>query len=85
MRLLRTTPIEYLRSAQLRGSLFEDDAIDPSAISSAFTQYYVNHDEPLEVLQEYRSIWPLGELLDGHEFFLLVRAQFSPPKSQYPR
>jgi len=79
--VLETTPVNYLKSAQLRGSLFEEDPIDPSAISSVFTQFYVSHEEPLEALNEYRSIWPLGELLDGHEFFLLVRAQSSPPPS----
>ena len=73
IKVLRSTPVDYLKSPRLRGTLFEEDPIDPAAISSIFTEFYVNHHEPLEVLEEYKSIWPLGALLDGHEYFVLVK------------
>jgi len=38
----------------------------------------VDHHEPLEVLKKYESTWPLGALLDGHEFFVLVKLEASP-------
>jgi hypothetical protein len=73
IKVLGSTPIDYLKSPQLRGTLFEEDPVDPAAISSIFTEFYVDHHEPLGVLAEYESIWPLGALLDGHEFFVLVK------------
>ncbi|KAG1882072.1 hypothetical protein F4604DRAFT_1577611 [Suillus subluteus] len=64
-----SSPISYLKAAQLRGSLFQDSC-DNGAISSVFTEFYVDHTEPLAVLEQYKKKgqWCLGELLDGHEF-----------------
>jgi len=73
--VIAATPVNYLKSAQLKGTLFEENPTDPAAVSSAFTDFYVKHDEPLEVLKEYESIWPFGALLEGHEFFVLVKVQ----------
>ncbi|KIM82894.1 hypothetical protein PILCRDRAFT_820189 [Piloderma croceum F 1598] len=78
IKVLGPTPVEYLKSPYLRGTLFEDQPIDPTAISSIFTEFYVDHQEPLEVLKKYESTWPLGALLDGHEFFVLVKLEASP-------
>jgi hypothetical protein len=78
IKVLGPTPVEYLKSPYLRGTLFEDQPIDPTAISSIFTEFYVDHHEPLEVLKKYESTWPLGALLDGHEFFVLVKLEASP-------
>jgi len=78
IKVLGHTPVEYLKSPRLRGTLFEDHPIDPTAISSIFTEFYVDHCEPLETLNDYESIWPLGALLDGHEFFILVEAERNP-------
>ncbi|KAG1834560.1 hypothetical protein EV424DRAFT_1478438, partial [Suillus variegatus] len=67
--ILASSPISYLKAAQLRGSLFQDSC-DSDAISSVFTKFYVDHTEPLAVLEQYKKKgqWCLGELLDGHEF-----------------
>jgi len=78
IKVLGPTPVEYLKSPCLRGTLFEEQPIDPTAISSIFTKFYVDHHEPLEVLKKYESTWPLGALLDGHEFFVLVKLEASP-------
>lgn len=74
MAILFTTSVEYLKSTPLRGSLFQND-YSPGIISSIFTEFYVDHTEPLAALQEYKDKhgdWPLGELFDGHEYFLAV-------------
>jgi hypothetical protein len=82
-KILATTPIEYLKSPQLRGTLFEEyPSTDPGVISSIFTEFYVDHNEPLAALKPYRSAWPLGVLLDGHEYLILVHVVASPWGSQ---
>ncbi|KAG1835597.1 hypothetical protein EV424DRAFT_1562772, partial [Suillus variegatus] len=70
--ILESSPISYLKAAQLRGTLFQDNC-DNKAISSVFTEFYVNHTEPLAVLRQYkkRGQWCLGELLNGHEFLAI--------------
>ncbi|KAG1900713.1 uncharacterized protein F5891DRAFT_1031492 [Suillus fuscotomentosus] len=64
--ILESSPISYLKATQLRGTLFQDNC-DNKAISSVFTEFYIDHTEPLAVLQQYkkRGRWCLGELLDG--------------------
>ena len=71
--VLRASPVDYIKSAQLRGTLFEQNPADSTAISSAFTAFYVDHKEPSDVLEGYKGLWPLGALLDGHEFLVLVK------------
>ncbi|KAG2050619.1 hypothetical protein BDR06DRAFT_891346, partial [Suillus hirtellus] len=72
--ILASSPIIYLQAAQLRGLLFQDsstsDAFVTDAILSVFTEFYIDHTEPLAVLEQYKKKgqWCLGELLDGHEF-----------------
>ncbi|KAJ7782769.1 hypothetical protein B0H16DRAFT_1447048 [Mycena metata] len=43
-----------------------------------YTEFFVDHDEPLRVVktieEKIKAKWPPGELLDGHEFFVLVSA-----------
>lgn len=70
--ILESSPISYLKAAQLRGTLFQDNC-DNKAISSVFTEFYIDHTEPLAVLQQYkkRGRWCLGELLDGCEFLAI--------------
>jgi hypothetical protein len=71
--ILATSPVEYIKNMDLRGSLFDDDC-STGVVSSAFTSFYVDHNEPLEALKEYkrRGGWVLGELLDGHEFLIIL-------------
>lgn len=75
--ILGSTPISYLKTAKLRGSLFED-AADADTVSSVHTEFYVDHTEPRAALRRWRERegsdirWPLGSLLDGHEYLMLV-------------
>ncbi|KAI0309333.1 hypothetical protein OF83DRAFT_1072201 [Amylostereum chailletii] len=71
--ILQSTSIDYLKTAQLRGSLFEQNPVDATAVSSAFTEFYVDHDEPLDALKRCKGNWPLGSLIEGHEFFLVLK------------
>ena len=71
--IMNASPIAYVRDAQLAGSLFQAD--DTSGLISAVqTNFFVDHVEPLEALgwvQKERD-WPLGNLLDGYEFLLIL-------------
>lgn len=74
--VMEQSPIAYVRNAMLRGKLFDlDDA--SGAISSVCTNFFVDHSEPLEALNWIQQVlsWPLGELLDGHEFLLLIETR----------
>jgi len=71
--IFEASPVDYVRAMQPRGSLFEKDCTS-GAISSVNTEFYVDHDEPLAVLQTFKASgkWSLGELLEGHEFLIIV-------------
>lgn len=77
-RIMKQSPIEYVRTAELRGNIFNSDD-ESGAISSAFTNFFVDHAEPLRVLGRVRQVrhWPLGELLDGNEFLLVLETSTS--------
>ncbi|KAG1775130.1 hypothetical protein EV702DRAFT_1120677 [Suillus placidus] len=71
-KVLAASPIDYIKSAQLRGDLFQKNS-DTGAVSSAFTEFYVDHAEPLKALEQFKEKgkWCLGELLEGHEYLAL--------------
>jgi len=71
--IFEASPVDYVRAMQPRGSLFEKDCTS-GAISSVNTEFYVDHDEPLAALQTFKASgkWSLGELLEGHEFLIIV-------------
>ncbi|KAF9467411.1 hypothetical protein BDZ94DRAFT_1305486 [Collybia nuda] len=78
--ILSSTSVSYVKDAALRGSLFQDkEDYEPGAVSSAYTEFFVDHGEPLRALEtlQRRKEWCLGELLDGHEFVVLLPV---PPK-----
>jgi len=52
--ILKATTVEYLKTAELRGSLFEDNP-KPGVISSADTQFFVDHTEPLVALKVFQD------------------------------
>jgi len=54
-------------------SLFEDGCTT-GTVSCVFTNFYVDHNEPLEALAAYNAggHWVLGELLEGHEFLIIL-------------
>ncbi len=70
---LQGSTVKYLRQAQLRGALFEVN-VDDCGVSLADTTFYVDHDEPEEVLNSYveQKKWCLGTLREGHEFLLVL-------------
>ncbi|KAH9919406.1 uncharacterized protein B0H18DRAFT_636488 [Fomitopsis serialis] len=71
--ILARTPIYYLKGAALHGSLFGGDH-PPGAVCSIFTQFHVDHEEPLGVLRTFQNAnrWFLGELHEGYEFLVVV-------------
>ena len=74
--IMKVSPISYVKDAELRGSLFDPEATS-GVISSVYTNFFVDHTEPLEALAWIREglDWPLGELLDGYEFLLMIEAR----------
>lgn len=75
--VMKSCPVGYVQSAELRGTLFGPSDNDDGALSCADTKFWVDHGEPLEALETIRSkgiVWPLGELPDGHEFVILVKS-----------
>lgn len=73
--IVRASPVRYIQEARLRGKLFDPDTND-GLVSCADTRFYVDHKEPLEALNQLQRYmdWPLGSLLDGHEFLVLIQA-----------
>ena len=71
--IMKASPVEYVRNAELRGGLFDPKEIN-GAISSVYTELFVDHDEPLQALESVRKSmeWPLGDLLEGYEFLLIL-------------
>ncbi|KAI0772381.1 hypothetical protein BD413DRAFT_474132 [Trametes elegans] len=74
--VLKCSTVQYLKEAQLRGAFLGEEG----SLFSAFTAFFVDHHEPLQVLQTYmsRDRWSFGDLLDGHEFLVLVPVPVPP-------
>ncbi|KIX03760.1 uncharacterized protein Z518_07313 [Rhinocladiella mackenziei CBS 650.93] len=74
--VMNASPIGYAKDADLRGSLFHTRETN-GVVSSVYTNFFVDHTEPLEALAWVRDglDWPLGELLDGHEFLFLLEVR----------
>lgn len=74
--IMNASPISYVKDAKLRGSVF-DPGDTSGLVSSVDTGFFVDHNEPLEALACVREVkeWPLGELLDGHEFLIILEAR----------
>ncbi|THW46452.1 hypothetical protein D6D21_03907 [Aureobasidium pullulans] len=72
--IMASCPIDYVRTARLRGSAFESNVHD-GTISCADTKFFVDHAEPhaaLDALRDKGIKWPLGRLPEGHEFLAFV-------------
>lgn len=70
---MSSSPIPYVKDAKPCGSLFgPSDA--SGLVSGVDTQFFVDHTEPLEALDEVRKQWdwPLGALPDGQEYLLIL-------------
>ncbi|KAI9834407.1 MAG: hypothetical protein M1819_003018 [Sarea resinae] len=77
--IMHDSPISYVRDARLRGNLFDPDGTS-GLVSSVDTDFYVDHTEPLQALDlvQEDTEWPLGELIEGHEFLLLSEIRRRP-------
>ncbi|KAJ5965258.1 Acyl-CoA N-acyltransferase [Penicillium waksmanii] len=71
--VLSNSPIQYIRDAQLHGSLFGTGS--DGMVSGVDTGFFVDHTEPNSALQAIQTNlnWPLGNLVEGHEYLLLIR------------
>jgi hypothetical protein len=68
--------VGYVKEAKPRDSVFSPG--DTSGLVSCVdSRFCVNHTKPLEALAWVweEMDWPLGELLDGHEFLLIFKAR----------
>ncbi|KAI9885210.1 MAG: hypothetical protein M1823_002982 [Watsoniomyces obsoletus] len=80
--ILEASPVEYLKQANLHGSSFDNDSDSDSdsdrTISCVDTQFFVDHTEPLQALTfAEKEGWPLGKLLEGHEFLWVGRRKLT--------
>lgn len=73
--VMAASPVTYVKIAKPRGSLFEED--EDGAVCCADTAFWVDHAEPLAILAavKERAQWPFGELPEGCEYLVLVRAK----------
>jgi hypothetical protein len=75
--IMKSSPIPYVREAKPRGSLFDPEGSSSDLVSSVDTGFFVDHKEPLKALAwvQESTHWPLGELLDGLEFVLVLEVR----------
>jgi hypothetical protein len=69
--------VNYLKHAKLRGSLFEEVPSQPKAVCCVDTGFFVDHAELEEVLNSVRRSWDgwsFGDLPEGHELLIIVKA-----------
>jgi hypothetical protein len=79
--VMDASPVEYVKTAELNGSLFEQQTCfgriesTGNAVSCAFTKFWVDHKKPDAVLEEVRKTrhWPLGENPEGCEYVVLIK------------
>lgn len=72
--IMDASPVDYVRTAKLRGSLF-DNKVSDGTVSCADTNFFVDHAEPdaaLNAIVGKGIEWPFGELPEGHEFLILI-------------
>lgn len=74
--ILSTIPVDYLRNKPLRGRLF-DGGETSQMVSLVDTSFFVDHEEPSKAQREfedtYKIGWPLGQLIEGHEFLMVLK------------
>ncbi|CZR67903.1 uncharacterized protein PAC_17802 [Phialocephala subalpina] len=74
--IIEASPINYVKDAKLCGNVFATSDIS-GLVSSVNSEFFVDHTEPLEAFAwaQEEMEWPLGDLLDGHEFLLILEAR----------
>ena len=60
-----------------RGAVFGEEG--GGLVLGADSRFYVDHAEPLGILEAVWPRWPLGDLPDGYEFLLLLQPG-APPR-----
>ncbi|KAK2738145.1 hypothetical protein FQN55_000765 [Onygenales sp. PD_40] len=80
--VMEASPIPYIRDARLCGTLFNPED-STGLICGVNTGFFVDHEEPLEVLEMVRQNWqwPLGNLPDGHEYLLILPRKYHRSRS----
>ena len=70
--IIESSPVSYVRNAELHGTLF-NSVEDDGTVSCANTGFFVDHTKPLQAMSiaRERTAWPIGDLINGHEFLLL--------------
>jgi hypothetical protein len=74
--IMQSCPVNYVNEAKLHGSLF--GVVDDGSVSCVDTAFWVDHEEPLAALESVRAkgiAWPFGDLPEGHEFLIIVKAK----------
>ncbi|KAI1343673.1 hypothetical protein F5Y15DRAFT_173699 [Xylariaceae sp. FL0016] len=81
-RIMKASPIAYIRDAQLSGSLFHPED-DTGLVSGVNTNFFVDHIEPLEALHDLQEngLWSLGDLPEGHEFLVMLEKPYRRSRS----
>lgn len=86
--IMKSCPVDYVKDANLRGSLFEDqgERWDPKTVERdgegvvccADTGFFVDHGEPERALRlfEEKGRWVLGSLPEGCEFLAIVKPKW---------
>ncbi|KAH0353079.1 hypothetical protein KCU81_g1851, partial [Aureobasidium melanogenum] len=72
--IVASCPVNYVRTAKLRGSLFDSEVTD-GTVSCADTGFFVDHaesDTALDEIQRKGIEWPFGRLPEGHEFLVFI-------------
>lgn len=79
--------IQYLIGKSLVGSVFEPNLEyeEGQAVAQVNSEFYTDHTEPLEALANLPVDvqWPLGPLLEGHEFVVVFRVGSSRKKEDH--
>ncbi|PGH29399.1 hypothetical protein GX50_07856 [[Emmonsia] crescens] len=80
--VMEASPIPYIKDARLCGTLFNPED-STGLICGVNTGFFVDHEEPLEVLEIVRQHWqwPLGNLPDGHEYLLILPGKYRRSRS----
>jgi hypothetical protein len=77
--LMEFSPVEYVRSARLRG-ISSGHVNHEGSVCCADTGFWVDHTEPIAAVAEVvkqGTNWPFGELIDGCELLLILEARCS--------
>jgi hypothetical protein len=71
---MEASPISYVKDSKLRGSVFTPSDTT-GLVSSVDSGFFVYDAELLEALAWVREDieWPLGKLLNGHEFLFIFK------------